>query len=207
LLNHCWQKQYIPESWKEARIIPTFKKRDRSKCENYIGISLLNEGYKIYAKIITARLQKTIEAIILEEQSGFRKGRLCADNIFIVKQLTEKHREFNHELHLLFTEYVKAFDRVDRKKLWNTVCTRGVPHHLTAVIRNMHKGTKISLITISGKMLSAEINLGVRQGCSMSPILFNIYLEDAVRHWRSQPKALHISDNLKEKTYKNFHVR
>jgi hypothetical protein len=51
LLNHCWQRQYIPESWKEARIIPIFKKGDRSKCENYRRISLLNEGYKIYEKI------------------------------------------------------------------------------------------------------------------------------------------------------------
>jgi len=54
-------------------------------------------------------------------------------------------------------------------------------------------------------MLSAEINLGVRQGCSMSPILFNIYLDDAVRHWQSQLKILHISDNLKkEKFIKTF---
>jgi hypothetical protein len=67
----------------------------------------------------------------------------------------------------------------------------------------MYKGTKISLITNSGKMLSAEINLGVRQGCSISPILFNIYLDDAVR--QSQLKILHISDKLnKEKFIKTF---
>jgi hypothetical protein len=87
---------------------------------------LLNEGCKIYAKIITARLHKIIEAIILEEQSGLRKGRSCADNIFILKQSIEKHREFNHELHLLFIDYVKAFDRVDGEKLWTVLCKRGI---------------------------------------------------------------------------------
>jgi sorting nexin-29 len=123
-LNNCWQSKYIPENWKEVQIIPIFGKGDRLKCENYRGISLLNEGYKIYAKIITARLQKIIKAIMLEEQSGFRKGRLCADNIFILKQLIEKRREFNHELNLLSIDYVKAFDRVDREKLWNILYKR-----------------------------------------------------------------------------------
>jgi hypothetical protein len=58
LLNHCWHRQYIPESSKEARIIPIFIKVDRSKYENYRGISLINEGYKTDTKFITARLQK-----------------------------------------------------------------------------------------------------------------------------------------------------
>jgi hypothetical protein len=62
---------------------------------------------------------------------------------------------------------VKVFDRVDREELWNILYKRGIPHHLRAVIKNMYKGTKISLITNSGKMLSAEINHGVRQGYSM----------------------------------------
>jgi hypothetical protein len=173
LLSYCWKRQYIPESCKKAHIIPIFEKGDRSKCENYRGICLLNEGYKIYAKIITPGLQKNIEAIILEERSGFSQGRSCAANIFILKQLIGKHREFNHELHLLFVDYVKAFDRADREKFWNILYKRCISHQLIAVISNMYKGTKISLITNSVKMLCAEINLGVRQGWSISQILFN----------------------------------
>jgi hypothetical protein len=56
-------------------------------------------------------------------------------------------------------------------------------------------------------MFSAEINLGVTQGCSMSPILFNISIDDAVRHWQSQLETLHISDNFKkEKFIKDLYV-
>jgi hypothetical protein len=58
----------------------------------------------------------------------------------------------------------------------------GIPHHLITVIKNMCTGTKISLITNSGKVLTAEINLLVRQGFSVSLILFSLYLDDAVRH-------------------------
>jgi hypothetical protein len=73
LLNNCWQSKYSPENWKKAKIIPIFKK-EADQNENYREIRLLNEGYKIHVKIITAKLQKIIETIILE-QSGFRKGR------------------------------------------------------------------------------------------------------------------------------------
>jgi hypothetical protein len=121
-------------------------------------------------EIITARLQKIIEAIILEEQSGFRKGRSCMDNIFILKQLIEKHREFDYELHLLFIYYVKAFGTVDREKLWNILYKRCIPHHLIAVIKNMYKRTKMSLITNSGKVLTEGINLGVRQDASKEKV-------------------------------------
>jgi len=125
-------------------------------------------------EIITARLQKIIEAIILEEQSGFRKGRSCANNIFILKQLIEEHREF----HLLFIDYVKAFDR---EEPWNVFYKRRIPYHLIAAMKNMYKGTKLSLITNCRKVLTAGIKSGFRQGCNMSPILFNLYLDHAIR--------------------------
>jgi sorting nexin-29 len=67
----------------------------RDDCSNYKGISLLNSGYKIYGKIITQRLKTTSEAILLEEQNGFRRGRSCIDNVLTLKQTLEKSREFN----------------------------------------------------------------------------------------------------------------
>lgn len=75
-LNNCLQKRCIPEIWKEAEILPIFKRGERTKCENYRGIRLLNDIYKIYAKILTSKLQIIAEAIILEEQSGFRRGNV-----------------------------------------------------------------------------------------------------------------------------------
>jgi hypothetical protein len=66
------------------------------------------------------------------------------------------------------------------------------PYHLIAVIKNMYKGTKISLITNCGKVLTAGINLGFRQGCSMSPVLFHLYLDGAIRQWQSQLKTLYM---------------
>ena len=57
LVNKCWKERSIPEEWGQARVKTLFKKDKRDDCSNYRGISLLNSGYKIYAKIITQRIE------------------------------------------------------------------------------------------------------------------------------------------------------
>ena len=89
-----------------------FKKGKRDDCSNNRGISLLNSGYKIYAKIIT-RFKTISEAILFEEQNGFRIGRSCINNVFTIKQTIEKRRELNLETHIAFLDLEKAFDRVN----------------------------------------------------------------------------------------------
>jgi len=83
---------------------------------NYRG--LLNSGYKIYAKIITQCFKTISEAILLEEQNGFRIGRSCIDNVFTIQQTMQKRTEFNLETHIAFMDLEKAFDRVNQNKLW-----------------------------------------------------------------------------------------
>ena len=84
---------------------------------NYRVISLFNGGFKIYGKIITHRFKNTSEAILLEEQNGFRISRSYIDNIFIFKQLMEKRMKFNLETQMAFLDLEKAFDRVNRNQL------------------------------------------------------------------------------------------
>lgn len=98
----------------------------------------------------------------------------------------ENHREFNKPTYFLFIDYVKAFDRVSRLKLWNILERRGIPLHLIEIIKSFYNGSNIN-IKISGKLSNKFIttNQGVRQGCSLSPILFNLYLDDAIRIWKA----------------------
>jgi len=107
----------IPEEWGQARVKSLFKKGKRNDCSNYRSICLLNSGYKIYTKIITQHFKTISEAILIEERNGFRIGRSCIDNVFTIKQTTEKKREFNPETHIAFLDLEKAFDRVNRKQL------------------------------------------------------------------------------------------
>ena len=93
-----------PEEWRTAVVIPIHKKGDRHNPDNCTGISLLNTGYNIYSKIIAKRLTVIAEALLVEEQNGFRKGRSCMDCIFATSQLIEKHREFNIPTYIAFVD-------------------------------------------------------------------------------------------------------
>ena len=104
LINKCWREISIPEEWGQATVKSLFKKGKCDDCSNYRGISLLNSGYKIYAKIITQHLKTISEAILLEEQNGFRRGRSCIDKVFTLKQTIEKKREFNLKTHIAFLD-------------------------------------------------------------------------------------------------------
>ena len=101
-LNNVYNNQKIPHDWRNAVVIPLYKKGDKRNPENYRGISILNTCYKIYAKILNFKLQWFSEKFISETQNGFRKGRSCTDPTFCLKLLIEKRRKFNLETHILF---------------------------------------------------------------------------------------------------------
>ena len=82
----CWKSHKIPEDWLTAQVISIFKRGRRDDCNNYRGISLVDTAYKVYTRIINKRLQMIAENLISEEQSGFRKGRSCTDNTFILNE-------------------------------------------------------------------------------------------------------------------------
>ena len=115
----------IPEEWGQARVTSLFKKGKRDDCSNYRGISLLNSGYKIYAKVITQHFKTISEAILLEEQNGFRIGRSCIDNVFTIKRTKKKGIQPRNSHSLPGLE--KAFDRVNQNQLWQILNRRGNP--------------------------------------------------------------------------------
>lgn len=99
--------------------------------------------------------------------------------------LIAKRREFNLETHMAFIDFEKAFDRIDRRKIWGIMTKRGYPEHLINTIKSLYEETKIVINTGSVRTEEISINQGVRQGCSLSPTLFNIYIDDLVREWKT----------------------
>lgn len=105
--------------------------------DNYRSISLLNAAYKVYSKMFNERLHTVSDAILLEEQASFRKGRSCIDDVFTLKQLI---REFNLKTHLAFVDYEKASDKVNRCKVFEIMLKRGYyPRHLVNIIASLDK--------------------------------------------------------------------
>jgi len=132
------------------------------------------------------KLQKYSEVFITETQNGFQKGQSCTDPTFYLKLLIEKRREFNLETHLLFIDYKKAYDNIQRQILFNILKSRHNPDTFLKAIVDIYTQNKI-LIKFNNKLSKpVEINKGVGQGCPLSPALFNIYSDKIIIKWQNQ---------------------
>ena len=86
-------------------------------------------------------------------------------------------REFQKNVYFCFIDYTKAFDCVDHKKLWEILQEMGIPDHLTCLLRNLYAAQEVTVKTGHGTTDWFRIRKGVRQGCILSPCLFNFYAE------------------------------
>ena len=91
--------------------------------------------------------------------------------------IIKKAREFQKNIHFCFIDYAKAFDCVDHNKLWEILKETGIPDHLTYLLRNLYAGQEATVRTRHGTTDWFQIGKGVRQGCILSPCLFNLYAE------------------------------
>jgi hypothetical protein len=90
LIISIWNKEELPEEWKESIIVRTYKKGDKTDCNNYRGISILLTTYKVLSNIILSRLIPYAEYIICDHQCGFRRNRLTTDHRFSIRQIVEE---------------------------------------------------------------------------------------------------------------------
>jgi hypothetical protein len=132
----------------------------------------------MYTYLLHHKLYTFYNSTLVEEQNVFIKGKSCADGYFVLKLLRENNREYNIESHLAFVDIRKAFDTVDRIKLMGIIKNDGVSNQLIKTMFN----TRIyrdNYFAVGGEDKQSEwrlINQGVRQGCSLSTLLFIIYV-------------------------------
>ena len=86
-----------------------------------------------------------------------------------------KKQEFQKNIYFCFNDYAKAFDCVDYNKLWKTLKEMGIPDHLTSLLRNLYAGQEATARTGHGTTDWFQIGKGVRQGCTLSSWLFDLY--------------------------------
>ena len=115
-------------------------------------------------------------------QAGFRKDRGTRNQIANIHQIIEKAREFQKNIYFCFIDYAKAFDCVNHHKLWKILKEMGIPGHLTCLLRNLYAGQETTVRTGHRTADWFQIRKGVRQGCILSPCLFNLYAEYIMRN-------------------------
>ena len=126
---------------------PFQKKGNAKECSNSCIITLISHASKAILKILQARLQQYMNRELQDVQAGFRKGRGTRDKIVNIHWIMEKAKEFQENIYFCFTDYTKAFDCVDHRKLWKIPKEMGIPDHLTCLLRNLYAGQEATVGT------------------------------------------------------------
>ena len=153
------------------------KKGNLQQCQNYRTISLISHPSKVMLKIILNRLKPQVEKIIAKEQAGFRAGRSTTEQIFSLRILCKNYLQHQQDLYHVFIDFKKAYDRVYHAALWATMKKYNISTNRIQVIKNLYNKAT-SAVLFNGSIGDwFRTTVGVRQGCLLSPTLFNIFLE------------------------------
>ena len=135
-------------------------------------------------KTFQARLQQYVNHELPDVQAGFKKDRGIRDQIANICWIIKKASEFQKNIYFCFIDYAKAFDYVDHNKLWTILKEMEIPDHLTCLLRTLYAGQEATVRTGHGTTDWFQIGKRIRQGCILSPCLFNLYAEYTVRRPR-----------------------
>ena len=194
-----------PDKVKESTIVPLHKKEDAADPNNYRGITLLNVIGKIYARVLNARLVKIVEPQIGKEQAGFINGRNTIDQALVLSDLIERAKSdpAAHPLYIAFLDIVKAYDTVWRDALWYKVEQLGVPRKLRKVIEELVTESCNTVQFDGERSGTFAILIGLRQGCVLSPLLFDIFINDFISTVPLR-SCLNLHFNDTSKTTRNY---
>ena len=182
LFNLVLYTGLIPTDWCIGTIKPLFKNKGSTKDpHNYRGITILSCFGKLFTSVLNNRIKKYLDdsQTLGPEQAGFRQNHSTIDHIFTLFGLIDILLAKKKRLYCAFLDYEKAFDKVDRISLWQKLIEQGIKGRILNVIQNMYEAAK-SCVMVHNSAPSEffSVQLGVRQGENLSPILFALFLND-----------------------------
>jgi ribonuclease HI len=168
----------FPSDWKIDKRIPLFKKGSKIDPDNYRPIAIHSVFRKIYCNIIHNRLEKIVQ--LHPDQYGFQKDRRCSDHTAVLRNLIRKHfkQKSQGELFIAVFDFSKAYDSCDIQLLIKKLNEMGVSGLLLDTIQSLYTNAQ-SRVYLHGKYSKPfQLNRGVAQGCRLSTLLFNIYIDN-----------------------------
>ncbi|KAK3523014.1 hypothetical protein QTP86_011091 [Hemibagrus guttatus] len=196
LFNRVLESERMPEEWRRSVLVPIFKnKGDVQSCSNYRGIKLMSHTMKVWERVVEARLRKVVE--ICEQQYGFMPRKSTTDAIFALRILMEKYRDGQRELHCVFVDLEKAYDRVPREELWYCMRKSGVAEKYVRVVQDMYERSRTVVRCAVGQTEEFKVEVGLHQGSALSPFLFAIVMDQLSEEVRQEsPWTMMFADDI-----------
>ena len=183
IFRQCLQTSIWPTAWKEARVTPVHKKKDKGDPTNYRPISLLSTVSKILERIIAEQLSRHLEEqhLISPRQHGFRKGHSASDLLLLLSQAWHNALDAGRPSLVIALDIAGAFDRVWHKGLLAKLEQFGITGQLLKLFSSYLQGRSLRVVVSGCTSATHPVKASVPQGSILGPILWNVYFNDLLQ--------------------------
>ena len=180
VFNLSLKEGVVPFEWKEANIIPLFKKGSRNKSENYRPVSLTSVICKLLERLIKDHMVEFLvkHKLLNSSQHGFLKARSCLTNMLCFLEEITKWIDVGSPVDIIYLDFQKAFDKVPHQRLLLKLKAHGIGDSITDWIEQWLTDRR-QRVVVDGEVSNWKSVLsGIPQGSVLGPILFLIYIND-----------------------------
>lgn len=194
LFNRCLREGYFPKIWKTAHIVPIHKKGTKTLIQNYRPISILNTLAKFMEKTVHHYLYPFIYPNIPHQQHGFIKGRSTNTNLAIFTNDVLRGMEGGFQVDVIYTDFEKAFDRVDHNILLRKLQELGICGDLLRWMESYLRNRSQAVVVGGHRSDFMDVPSGVPQGSILAPLLYAAYLYDVGKCFQNANYLMYADD-------------
>lgn len=189
VLKSALKHKRMPEIWKVSKTVMLYKRGDPKKVEAWRPIALTASLYRVIMSHVAKcfQIMNNVKQFISKDQKGFKFSvNGTAEHVATVNELISNATRNNQEIHIVTIDFADAFGSVSHKLIYKALTSIGFPEDFCGLIKNLYNNNTTSFL-VKGQ-LSKEIHIekGVRQGCPLSPLLFNICLDPLLKLIRKE---------------------